>query len=54
MKNGREICAKLVERYSIDHSFVSHITAIDKTWIKSYDPTDAQLFREWPLPGEPP
>jgi transposase len=53
MKKRREICAKLVERYSKDHSFVSHIISIDETWIKSYDPTDARLSREWRLPGEP-
>jgi len=54
MENRREICAKLVNRYSDDPSFVNHIIAIDETWIKSYDPTDAQLSREWRLPGEPP
>jgi histone-lysine N-methyltransferase SETMAR len=54
-KNSRaDICTEHLERYKSDHGMLDRIMAIDKTWLKYYDPKDYWASRQYRLPGEPP
>ena len=48
------IAAKHLARYQREVGFLNRIVAIDETWIKSYDPKDPSLTKQWLLPGQKP
>jgi hypothetical protein len=48
------ISSEHLQRYDTNPDILKRIIAIDKTWLKSYDPRDAKSLRQWVLPSQAP
>ena len=48
------VSAEHLERYHSNPNMLERIIAIDETWLKSYDPKDAESSKQWVLPSQKP
>jgi len=48
-----DVCKELLEMYKANPECLDRIITIDESWLRGYDPQDAQSAKRWCLPGQP-
>lgn len=52
-QNRIDICTENLNMYKSSTDMLNRVIAIDESWLRSYDPQDAQQAKRWCLPGQP-